>query len=124
MSIRTINYFCKRFHGRFLEAVSWKCSVKKVFLKISQNLQKNTFAKVTLLIKLKDLRPQTLLEIDSNTGVSWPARLTINIRPWVFFYRTPPVAASINASLHTLLTPFKFLYRELAGKIVSPYWCF
>ena len=106
-----MSYFCKRFHGRFLEAVSRKCSVKKVFLKISQNLQENTFARVTFLIKLKDLRPLTLVEIDSNTRVSWPTRLTINIRPWVFFYRTPPAAASINASLHTLLTPFKFLYR-------------
>ena len=31
----------------------WKCSIKKVFLKISQNWQKNTHVGVFLLIKMK-----------------------------------------------------------------------
>ena len=35
------------------EAVVQRCSVKKVFLKISQNSQENTCAKVSLLIKLQ-----------------------------------------------------------------------
>ena len=35
-----------------LEAVSRRCSVKKVFLKISQNSQENTCARVSFLIKL------------------------------------------------------------------------
>ena len=35
------------------EAVAQKCSVKKAFLEISQNLQENTCARVSFLIKLK-----------------------------------------------------------------------
>ena len=39
-------------HG-YLEAVTQRCSVKKVFLKISQNSQENTCARVSFLIKLQ-----------------------------------------------------------------------
>ena len=35
------------------EAVTRSCSVKKVFLKVSQNSQKNTCARVSFLIKLQ-----------------------------------------------------------------------
>ena len=35
------------------ETVSQMCSVKKVFLKISQNLQENTCTRVSFLIKLQ-----------------------------------------------------------------------
>ena len=35
------------------EAVNQKCSVKKVFLKISQNSQENTCARISFLIKLQ-----------------------------------------------------------------------
>ena len=35
------------------EAVVWRCSVKKVFLEISQNSQENTCARVSFLIKLQ-----------------------------------------------------------------------
>ena len=46
------------------EAVARRCSVKKVFLEISQNSQENTCAIVSFLIKLQasDLRPTTLLK--------------------------------------------------------------
>ena len=52
------------------EAVARWCSVKKVFLEISQNPQENTCRRVSVLIKLQafyfnkvaDLRPVTLLE--------------------------------------------------------------
>ena len=37
------------------EAVTRSCSVKKVFLKVSQNSQKNTCARVSFLIKLQTL---------------------------------------------------------------------
>ena len=49
---------------RDLEAVVCRCSVKKVFLEISQNLQENTYARVSFLIKLLalGLRPATLLK--------------------------------------------------------------
>ena len=51
----------------FTEAVVQMCSVKKVFLKISQNSQENTCARVSYLIKLQ-----------------------------AFFHGTPPVAVSVN----------------------------
>ena len=35
------------------EEVAWRCSVKKVLLKISQNSQENTCARVSFLIKLQ-----------------------------------------------------------------------
>ena len=46
------------------EAVARRCSVKKVFLDISQNSQENTYVKVSFLIKLQasGLRPATLLK--------------------------------------------------------------
>ena len=36
-----------------IEAVAQTCSVKKVFLEISQNSQENTCARVSILIKLQ-----------------------------------------------------------------------
>ena len=53
---------------RYTEAVSQRCSVKKVFLEISQTSQENTCARVSILIKLQA----------------------------TYFYRTPLVAASGN----------------------------
>ena len=41
------------------EVVVWKCSVKKVFLKVSQNSQENPFARVSFLIELKPSRSAT-----------------------------------------------------------------
>ena len=57
----------------FTKAVVWRCSLKKVFLKISQNSQENTCVRVYFLIKL-----QASGKISKNT----------------FSYRTAPVAAS------------------------------
>ena len=34
-------------------AVVWRCSLEKIFLKISQNLQENTSARVSFLIKVQ-----------------------------------------------------------------------
>ena len=47
-----------------VEAVAKMRSVKKVFLEISKNSQKNTCARVSILIKLQawGLRPATLLK--------------------------------------------------------------
>ena len=41
--------------GKFLEVVIQGCSVKKMFLEISQNLQENTCVRVSFLIKLQAL---------------------------------------------------------------------
>ena len=51
------------FNGNFntenkvqrLKAVAQRCSVKKVFLEISQNSQENTCARVSFLIKLQPI---------------------------------------------------------------------
>ena len=46
----------------FTEAVVRMCSVKKVILKISQNSQENTCARVSFFNKVASLRPATLLK--------------------------------------------------------------
>ena len=47
------------------EAVAQRCSVKTVFLKISQNSQENTCAGVFLLIKLQVSGSETLAQLFS-----------------------------------------------------------
>ena len=61
------------------EAVFSRCSVKKVFLEISQNSQENTCARVSFLIKLQT--PATLLK-----KRLWYRCLPVN---FVKFLRTP-----------------------------------
>ena len=62
---RTSNLFltisCWKRVKQHNEAVTLRCSVKKVFLEISQNLQENTCARDSFLIKLQ-ARPATLLK--------------------------------------------------------------
>ena len=51
-----------------IEAVAQKCSVKKVFLEISQSSQENTFARVSFLIKLQAcnfIKKETLAQVFS-----------------------------------------------------------
>ena len=52
--------FAKKF--RYAEAVVQRCSVKMVFLEISQNSQENTCARVSFFKKVAGLRPATLLK--------------------------------------------------------------
>ena len=40
------------------EAVAWRCSIKMVFLKISQNSQENTCVRVSFLILRSDITSQ------------------------------------------------------------------
>ena len=54
---------------RIAEAVVQRCFAKKMFLKISQNLQETTCARVSLLIQLQALGLQLYEKIDSGTGV-------------------------------------------------------
>ena len=51
------------------EAVAQRCSVKKVFLEISQNSKGNTCARVSFLIKLQASNLQLYQKRDSDTGV-------------------------------------------------------
>ena len=53
----------------FSEAVARRCSVKKVFLEISQNLQENICSRVSFLIKLEDYGLQLYSKRDPGTGV-------------------------------------------------------
>ena len=46
-------YLSLKYIWYVLEAVTQRCSVKKVFLEISQNSQENTFARVSFLIKMQ-----------------------------------------------------------------------
>ena len=54
---------------QYTEAVARRCSVKKVFLEISQNSPENTSARVSFFNKVTGLRLATLLKRDYGTGV-------------------------------------------------------
>ena len=82
-------------HNRFLigvihihvwkwEAVTWRCSAKKRFLKISQNSQENTCARVSFLIKVAERELQKRL---------WHRCFPVNFEKFYehLFYRIPPV---------------------------------
>ena len=51
-----------------IEAVAQRCSVKEVFLKISQNSQENTCARVYFLIKLQASPSYSNQSINQLTG--------------------------------------------------------
>ena len=65
-----------------IEAVAHRCSVKKVFLEIPQNSLENTCARASFLIKLQVFSKNT------------------------FFYRTPPMAASVTIRLKKAVNIF------------------
>ena len=74
------------------EAVSWRCSVKNVFLEILQNSQKNRCARVSFLIKLKTsacnfIKKETVAQVFTCEF----CKISKN----TFSYRTPPVAPSL-----------------------------
>ena len=50
--LRGRSFFCAKVNSS-IEAVVRRCSVKKVFLEISQNSQENTCARDSFLIKLQ-----------------------------------------------------------------------
>ena len=80
---------------------------EKVFLEISQNLQENTCARVSFLIKLQS-PPATLFKKKTLAQVF--SREFCEISKNTFFYRTPLVAASVvsnfNPSQKQLLQVF------------------
>ena len=59
--------FCKCSDNT--EAVVERCSVKKMFLEISQNSQENTCIRGSFFIKLQASGLQIYLKRDSGTGV-------------------------------------------------------
>ena len=54
------------FMKRLAEAVAQRCSVKKMFLEFSQNLQESTCARVSFLIKLEALACKFIKKRDSS----------------------------------------------------------
>ena len=71
------------------EAVAKTCSVKKVFLEISQKWQENTCVRVSILIKLQAYKVVFYkLQVFSCDSCE--------ISKNTFSYRAPPVAASLN----------------------------
>ena len=80
-----------------IEAVDWRCSVKNVFLKISQNSQENTCVEVSFLIKLQAWLV-TLLKKRFPVNFAKFLR-TLFLRKFKL-HRTSPVAASVNKIFH------------------------
>ena len=84
------------------EAVVQRCSLKKVFLEISQKSQENTSVRVSFLIKLKALGvEETLAQVFSCEF----CKISNN----TFSYRTPP-AASSELCQGTSINGFQILY--------------
>ena len=51
--VRTFLFLSLKTKKNIYRSSHWRCSIRKVFLKISQNLQKNTFVRVSYLIKFQ-----------------------------------------------------------------------
>ena len=77
--------------NQILEAVVQWCSVKKVFLKISQNSQKNTCARVSFLISC---RPRACNFVKKETLAQVFSCEICEISKNTLLYKTPLVAAS------------------------------
>ena len=88
------------------KAVVQRCSVKKVFLNISQNSQENTCARFSFLIKLQTWCLQFYYKRDCHR--CFPVNFAIFLRT-PFFYRTPLVAAYGNDLF------FQFLFCWTTG---------
>ena len=95
-----INLLNRFIPGLFLiEVIAWRCSVQKVFLKISQNLQENNRAKTSFSIKLQACLQLYCKEILAQV-FSWKR---CEIFQNTFLYRTSPAAVSV-------LTPKKHVF--------------
>ena len=94
------------------EAVSRKCSVKEVFLEISQNSQENTCTRVSFLIKLSEgcnfIKKETLAQVFSCEFCE--------ISKNTFSYRTPPVAGSLSCDY--LDWQFSIFWRTFKSKVL------
>ena len=79
-----------------MEAVAQRCSVKKVFLEISQNLPENTCARGVGFNKIVGLRPATLFKMTLHR--CFPVNFMKFLR--TPFYRTSLVAASVLTKMN------------------------
>ena len=76
----------------YSEAVPQRCSVKKVFLEISQNSQESTCARVSFLTKLQAKACNFIKKATLAQAFSCEV---FEISKNTFSYRTPLVAASV-----------------------------
>ena len=95
-------------HKTVSETVVQRCSVKKVFLEISQNSQGSTCARVSFLIKRL-----------------WHSCFPVNFAkflrtPFFFFHRTPLVAASIVCCRETVANNIEALCILLLKRLSYP----
>ena len=86
----------------FIEAVAQRCSVKKVFLEVSQNSQENICASVSSLIKLQGARVSFLIKLQAKACNFIKKETLTQVFSCefcetsnTFFHRAPPVAASV-----------------------------
>ena len=113
------------------EAVVLRCSVKKVFLEILQNSQENTCARDSFLIKLQAwacnfIKKESLAACNFIKKESLAQVFSCEfyeISKNTFFYRTHPVAASVNRMvLSLIIKPEKnFKYHEI---LKSNHFCY
>ena len=102
------------------EAVTCSCSLENVSLKSSQNSQENTCARVSFLIKLQSSSMQVYYKRDSGKK-AFSCEFGKTFKN-TFFYRTPPLAASVSINYwpeqylqHTFeYTTWDFRYSETA----------
>ena len=92
------------------EAIVQRCSVKKVFLEISENSQENTCTRVSFLIKL---RPATCFK-----KRLWHRCFLVN---FVKFLRTPLVATSVMCTL--FLLNVVLIHNESTSTEISLRYC-
>ena len=85
----TVSFWFDFLHKWSSEAVAQRCSVKKVFLQISQNSQENTCARVYFLIKL-----QACNFIEKETLAQMLCCEFCEISKNILSYKTPLVIAS------------------------------
>ena len=101
-----------------LKAVTQRCSVKKVFLEISQNSQENTCARVSLLINLQAevcnfIKKDTLALVFSSEF----CKISKN----TLYYKTPLVAASVNILLVVYIDYSIFTYKSFLFQFSGVY---
>ena len=91
------------------EAVVQRCSVKQVFLEISQNLQESSCARVSFLIKLTLLKKRP-----------WHRHFPVNFAKFLrtpFFDRASPVVASEKSFPSKITAIFIIFHVVYFGEI-------
>ena len=88
------------FQGSHLRSSHNRCSVKKMFLEISQNSHESTCARVSFLIKF--IKKETLVQVLSCEF----CKISRN----TFFQRTPLVAVSANWCVQSILIKISSIY--------------